>query len=206
VTPRELADRLARGLAVSDAELDAIYPDWARRLSRLHWTPIAVALRVARWLVTTPGDRILDVGAGVGKLAVVGALVTDGHFVGVEQRAAMVEAVSAAARGLGARRARFVHGDMASLDWRAFSGFYFYNPFLEDLREDGAIERTGDDRTETFDACVRLVQSRLAAAPIGTRVATFHGFGGEMPPGYAEAAQPAPAIRHLALWRKADAG
>ena len=202
MTPRELAARLGRGEDVTDEDVDAVFPAWARRLSRLHWTPIAVALRAARFLVTTPGSRVLDVGSGVGKLAVIGALATDGHFVGVEQRVAMVEAANAAARGLGARRARFVHADMASLDWRAFAGFYLYNPFLEDLREDGAVERTGDDRTERFDACVRLVQARLAAAPIGTRVATFHGFGGDLPPGYREVAQSGAAIRHLRLWRK----
>jgi SAM-dependent methyltransferase len=200
--PRQLAERLARGLHVDDDELDALFPVWARALSRLHWTPIEVARRAARWLVTSPGSRILDIGAGVGKFALVGALVTDGQFVGVEQRPAMVAVATAAGRGLGARRARFVTGDMASLDWQAFTGFYLYNPFLEDLREEGPLERTGDDRSDAFTACVRLVQDRLARAPVGTRVATFHGFGGELPPGYREEPQPAPAIKHLALWRK----
>jgi len=199
--PRELAGRLACGFDVEDHELDGLFPEWARRRSRLHWTPIAVARRAARWLVTGPRSRVLDVGAGVGKFALVGALVTEGSFVGVEQRQEMVDVALAAARGLGARRASFVHGDMADLDWSSFDGVYLYNPFLEDLRDDGPLDRTGDDRADTFTAYVRLVQERLAAAPVGTRVATFHGFGGELPPGYHEEPQPTP-IRDLSLWRK----
>ena len=63
---RELRDALARREAVSDAELDQVFPEELRDRTHLHWTPIAVAVRAAALLAPTPGARILDVGFGWG--------------------------------------------------------------------------------------------------------------------------------------------
>src|SRR5690349_287701 len=132
--PSTLGALLRRGHELDDDEFDEVYPDWGRRMSHVHWTPVAVARCAAQWLVARPGTRVLDVGSGVGKFAIVGSLVTEGVFYGIEQRKHLVDAAQAAARGLRAKSVHFLHGDMTTLDWQLFDAFYLYNPFQEDMR------------------------------------------------------------------------
>ena len=198
--PKAIAARLRRGLDLDDDDFDRLYPDWGRRFSRLHWTPVAIARRAAQWLVARPGTRVLDVGAGVGKFALVGSLVTDGIFYGIEQRKHFVDAAQAVARGIGAKRAHFLHGNMMALDWGMFDAFYLYNPFLEDLESFEPRDNTSDVKRDFLGAYIDFVQQRLLRAPVGTRVVTFHGFGGDLPSCYQRQPQNAAAIEDLELW------
>src|SRR4051812_11881562 len=54
-------------VTMSDAAFDQVLPAWAQLVSKVHWTPLAVARRAAELLVRDPESRILDVGSGVGK-------------------------------------------------------------------------------------------------------------------------------------------
>lgn len=176
-----LRDALARNAPVTDAELDVVFPDELRERSAIHWTPIEVALRVAELL--GPARKILDVGCGVGKLCVVGAAVSDAEWWGVEQDVSQVVAARHAAWQLGVDDlARFVHGDGTRLSWDDYDGIYFYNPFTTLMLSDGASAFV---RYATIQRTLRRVEARLAALRPGTRVVTYHGFGGRLPPGYA---------------------
>ena len=86
----ELVEADAR--SIEDEKFDQIYPPRIRELSRLYWTPIRVAAEAAKLLVTTPGTRVLDVGCGPAKFCLVGASLTQGVFIGVEQREDLVVA------------------------------------------------------------------------------------------------------------------
>ena len=198
-----MLDPLRRGVLVDDACFDQLFPSWARHLSYAHWTPVAVAARAAGWLAWKPGARVLDVGAGVGKLCLVGALVTDGHWSGVEQCSLFVHAARAAAARLALQRTRFVHGNMMALAWRSFDAFYLYNPFADSI--DALAEPNGGPlgvSAHVFDAYVRFVGERLDEARAGTRVATFHGFGGEVPPSYRLDGEGEGELAGLSLWVK----
>ena len=72
---------------LTDEEFDLIFPLEIRRKSATHFTPIKIAKAAAQFLATEPNIRILDVGSGAGKFCFVGALTTNAHFTGVEQRA-----------------------------------------------------------------------------------------------------------------------
>ena len=83
-----IRDALRRRAEVSDAELDQVFPEELRERSHLHWTPVAIALRAAALLVPEParsGVRVLDVGAGVGKMCLVGAVVTGSETLCAEE-------------------------------------------------------------------------------------------------------------------------
>jgi len=121
---------------VTDAELDALYPEAVRALAANHWTPVPVALKAAELLAPEDGMRVLDIGSGGGKLVCVGALATPSHttWCGIEHDPALVEV----ARGLAARlelgaRVTFHTGDMALIDWDDFDSLYLFNPFEADL-------------------------------------------------------------------------
>jgi len=184
-TPEAVARRLRAGEPLADDEFDGLYPGWARGLSTVHWTPVAVARRVAELLVVRPGMRVLDVGAGVGKLCLVAALTADAHFTGVEQRWRFVEAAQAVATRLGVGNASFLHRNMTTLDWSQYDAFYLYNPFAENL---GAVQSPIDSSVDLdvsyFQEYVRFVRAQLRAAAPGARVVTYHGFGGDLPAGW----------------------
>jgi SAM-dependent methyltransferase len=123
------ADALRRRRVLSDRDFDALYPEPLRFVSRTHWTPIAVAARAADLLVTAGAKQVLDVGSGIGKFCIVGALSTDGaKFTGVEQRPGLVDAATRVAGRLGANRARFLCADAIAAPFSAFDGVYMYNP------------------------------------------------------------------------------
>lgn len=177
-----IRDALARGAEVSDLAVDQLFPDELRDRSHLHWTPVEVAVRAAALLTPRPRLRILDIGSGVGKVCLVGAAVTDATWWGIEQDAVQIAAAHRAAWMLDLERTtRFVQGDGSRLSWAEFDGFYLYNPFSTLMLAPHASPFV---RYATVQSTLRRITQRLAAAPAGTRVVTYHGFGGPMPAGY----------------------
>jgi predicted RNA methylase len=193
-----IAARLGGDEIVTDDEFDAVYPTWVRRRSWVHWTPVAVARRAAAWLAPSPGARVLDVGAGVGKFCTIAALCRGARVVGVEQHADFVDVARQVAKHYGVgEQVELVAGDMSAVIWAEFDGLYLYNPFA-DGPEDGRPMRA--------TAQVRFALDQLAAARLGTRVATYHGLGADLPPSYrqvAEAAGTANDDEALHFWVKA---
>ncbi len=176
-----------------DRAIDGLVPRELRHLSRTHWTPVDIAARVVTLLCPTRDTRVLDVGAGVGKLCAVGALSTFGMWCGVEQHVELVAAAHRLSRVLGVDgRTRFVHGDAFALDWDDYDALYLYNPFQIPLF----------DAATDFDGQVARVERRLAALRRGVRVVTLHGFGGVMPPSYELVYhEHVPQVAHdLVLW------
>ncbi len=184
---------------VDDPVFDRLYPDHVRRLSRVHWTPVSVALRAAALLAPEAGMQVLDVGAGPGKLCCIGALGHGGSWHGIELNPTLVAAATAVAVRLEVvDRTSFQAGDMQQLDWDRFDSLYFYNPF-ESLLFGGPVD---DDRWAVFADQVARTEERLSALSTGTRVVTFHGFGGEMPSSFALTFMESVGDGELALWIK----
>lgn len=202
--PEVVVNALRYQKVVSDRAFDAIYPEPVRERSLQYWTRVDVARRAAELLVTDASTRVLDVGSGAGKFCFVGALTTPGHFTGVEQRCHLVEVARTIARHYGASRATYVHGDMRQVDWREFDAFYFFNPFAEncfrgDERFDDSVVLTPERR----EIDLRDAIAALARAPLGTRVATYHGLGCDLPKSYERVVQEMAGAGLLELWIQA---
>ena len=197
----QIREVLRSGAGLDDQTFDHLYATGVRARSEVFWTPVAVALRAAALLAPASHLRILDVGAGPGKLCCVGALATDAWWHGIERDPSLVAVARSTARTLEvASRASFICGDMSDVDWAAFDGLYLYNPFEAALYVDDLTERS--DRWIAFDEQVERAEQRLAEMPAGTRVVTYHGFGGEMPDGYTLASREPMGTDYLALWIK----
>ena len=171
----------------------------------VHFTPMAVARQAARWLAPRPGMRVLDVGAGPGKFCLVAAReVPEATFVGVEIRPHLVRTARKLASRAGVQNVSFLEGDALELDWSRYDAFYFYNPFAEQLHEAAfVLDRTLSLEPSRFLAYVTGARQRLAAAPIGTRVATYHSFGAPAPQGYDLIGSQRIGTEPLELWIKA---
>ena len=183
---------------MDDTRFDRLYPSELRFRSWLHWTSVEVAQRVCALLAPCPGSKILDVGSGVGKVCLVGALTTESKWFGVEREPALVGAANGAATQLGVEsNAQFILGEMTAVNWSVFDGFYLFNPFAETLFMSG---RDPDERRDLYRANIGFVARQLATTEVGTRVVTYHGFGGEMPDCF-ELAHREPALEdELCLW------
>lgn len=202
---RALGTQLREKRLVIDSVFDDVYPLDVRAVSSSFWTPVSVALRAAELLVTGKKDRILDIGSGVGKFCIVGAASTRVSFVGIEQRARFVLVAEDARRQVGARTARFIKGNFDTVDITDFDGVYFFNPFEENLW--GADTRLDDSvelSDERYHSDIETAKALLERARIGTRVVTYHGFGGDMPDCYELALSEKQHTDKLDLWIKRD--
>jgi SAM-dependent methyltransferase len=206
---RRMQQRIVMAVHLGDASIEDVafderLPMALQMKSAIHFTPVDVARRAAALLAPNAGMTVLDVGAGAGKFCLTAAhAIPDVTFVGVEQRGYLVRVATRLASELRLANVRFVHGDAFDLDWSGFDAFYLYNPFAEHLLEKAFVL---DDKIERDPICfagyVEAVRDRLADARAGTRVVTYHGFGGALPSCYGVAADYAIGSDRVELWIK----
>lgn len=169
---------------LDDDEFDRLYPAQIQRLSPRHWTPVKVARKAAKFLVQTPGVRVLDIGCGPGKFCAVGALVTEGYFTGIEQREHLVTIAREMIRSQNIPRVEIIHGNVMDLRFSDYDAFYLYNPFQENILPSMKIDSKVEMEPELYTAYTEYVERQLAAAPLGTRVVTYMSQCEEIPSCY----------------------
>jgi hypothetical protein len=179
-----MVEQLKAGARVLDSEFDDIYPNQVRKFSSTHWSPVGAIQRVVGLLQINSQSRLLDIGSGAGKFCVVGSLISQGSFTGIEQRGWLVKESERCSEALGAQRAIFLHGNALDIDWSFFNCFYLYNPFFEQVDPALRIDQFGYKGEPGFRRMVSIVQQKLEVLPAETKVVTFHGFGGGLPPSY----------------------
>jgi SAM-dependent methyltransferase len=198
---RRVLAALASGKAVTDIAFDRVYPERIRKISSKFWTPVTVARRVGKLFAAHGARRVLDVGAGVGKLCIVAALDTELELVGIEHRKSLVEIAKDVIDTYSIPRVTMIHGTLDDVDLDAFDGFYLYNPF----EEAALAPAEWADRTMTLSPDearrdVARMESFFSAARKGTCVVTYHGFGGAMPEGFVHLAGETRGTAFLRLW------
>lgn len=198
-----VASALKSGCPVADGVFDRMFPEDLRFISFQHWTPVQVARRASQLLVEAGARRILDVGSGPGKFCIVGALTTNASFTGIERRSSLVEVARQAADRSGADRAFFFRANALRFPFDYFDGFYFYNPFYEQLNPGLLqIDEANAHSAVLFRRCVLTTREKLARMPKGTAVVTYHGYGGSMAPGYCRVHEENAGDGILCLWTK----
>lgn len=192
--------QLKSGLKVEDKDFDAIYQKRIRMLSKIHFTPVAVALAAAKFLVAKPKAKVLDIGSGAGKFCMVGASCTNGFFIGVEQRLYLYNISESLSKQHSLNNTHFIHGNIVEVELRQFDAIYFYNSFYENLFQVGSIDNTVDLDVELYDLYTSYLREQLETMPIGTRLATYFSFMDEVPSSYQ--IHSTEFDRKLKLWEK----
>lgn len=195
--------KLARSMEVEDTYFDRIYPEIIQSKSKLHWTPIPVVDRAVELLTQNqPGIKIMDAGSGVGKFCMVGAILSRARFFGVEHRPHFVQLCQKLIQHYRIPRVTFLMQDLADLDWTQFQGIYLYNPFQEYKTRYQKIDATMPLEAGDFDRYVNFTREKLKQMPFGTRVVTYHGFGGRFPSSYVRTSQEFCYRGVLECWKK----
>ena len=202
ITVKDLAIKIRLGHKVTDGTFDSLYPPSIQTLSETHWTPLQTAKRAASLLAVDQTTRVLDVGSGCGKFCIIGALTTRAWFFGIEQREYLFNVSRNTAVRLGAERVSFFLGNMVNLDWSSFNAFYLFNPFYENKLKLIRIDETIPLKQEFYNTYVETVKAKLGAAKAGTRVVTYHGFGGDLPPDFQLIRKEPAGNSCLELWVK----
>ena len=203
VTPVVLQDEgVVRPVFEQDALFDEQFPRYVRERSSQYWTPVAVAARAAALFRERGAGRILDVGCGPGKFCLVaGCLQPELEVYGIEQRSRLVRLGSGLARRLNARNVRFSVGDVTSMSWDYYDGFYFFNPFSENImRPSDQFDDKVPLSTVRFGTELLLVESLLDQAPVGTTLVTYFGLGGPIPASYELVADECAGADRLRTW------
>jgi SAM-dependent methyltransferase len=191
-----------------DHAFDLVYPPDIRALSGRFWTPVEVARAAVRLFREAGVRRVLDVGAGVGKFALVAAAsAPEIGFEGIEQRPRLVRLARLAAWRLRITNAKVAFGDATRFAaWRGFDGLYFFNPFAENLfTAPDHIDDCVELSRERFLAEALRVEVALRSAALGTAVVTYFGLGGRIPSCYELVRSERARTDCLRLWAKVRA-
>ncbi len=197
-------EKFKRGEYLSNHVFESIYPDSLLEIAAVHWTPLHVARRAVEFLVGKDGKstRVLDVGSGIGKVCLIGALTTDSDFTGIEKREYFARFANALSKDQSISNARCIHGEMAALDWNDFDSFYLFNPFYENRNPTLRIDRLVCLSEGRYQQLIEVVEAKLKDLRPGTRVVTYHGFGGKFPDSYSLEASEFLDNGSLDLWVK----
>lgn len=190
-TPRALTAALRAGEEVRDQDFDRLAAGSARIPgTSAEATPLAVGARALQMLTDGEPLRVLDAGAGTGKLCIVGALTTPALFTGIERQLPLVRAARAAALRFGALRTTFLHGSVEYLELDVFDAIYLFD----------TPSGHNPPRDEDSCSCMALTWRHLARARPRTRVVRYRG---ELdPPGCALVRREDTGMGELALFVK----
>lgn len=170
---------------VSDTEFNQLYPPAIRLLAQRHWTPLHIVKSAAKFLAVEDGDRILDIGSGIGKFCLGAAYYNPTAFYyGVEQRADLVQHAESATNSLVLQNVSFIHENFTRLDCSSYDHFYFYNSFYENLIVIDKIDNSISCSQELYNYYSRYLFRQLEKKPSGTRLATYHNFKDIVPPSF----------------------
>lgn len=187
-----------------DRAFDRHLPDDLRVRSALHFTPRYVAVRAAAWIDEADIRTVVDIGSGAGKFCVAAALAGRATYVGLEQRARLVEASRELALHFGLEhRVRFVHGTFGFTCLPSAEAYYMYNPFGENLfGPQSQIDEDVELCESRYHRDVEATERTLAALPLGTFLITYNGFGGTVPASFRRVRIARDLPNALEMWEK----
>lgn len=201
---KRIKDDFRASKHVSNSRFDSFFPDNIRKISSRHWTPVEVCLEVVKLLGTSPRMKILDIGSGCGKFCLVSALAfPDLQLTGIEQRPHLVTVAQNLATEFNVTNTNFILGNMMDIVWNEFDEFYLFNPFYENtLMPSDRIDLTIPTSQVLYELYLDTVLEKLKGLKKGSRVVTYHGFGGTFPTEFDLSIKAPCGTSYLELWIK----
>ncbi len=127
----ERDDAVERLLGIRDPPVEATRPEGD--LIGYAASGIAPIVRAVLDVPITPDDVFMDLGAGLGKVAMAVHLLTGARTRGVERRPELVSRASEMSENLGLKDVTFVEGDAREADISDANVFFLYLPFTGEV-------------------------------------------------------------------------
>jgi hypothetical protein len=149
-------------------------------------TPARHIFHFINRVALTEQDSLIDLGSGLGHVALVASICTSARCMGIELQPSYVECARKSTHSLKLANARFIQGDARAADLSQGTVFYLYTPFvgtilrdvLRLLREEATCREI---RIATFGPCTRIVAEEQWLSINGpltpARIAIFHSRG-----------------------------
>jgi ubiquinone/menaquinone biosynthesis C-methylase UbiE len=169
---------------IKDNVFDDLFSDELKDVAEIHFSPIEVVRKAAQYLVKKKGDRILDIGSGAGKFCMIGSVVTDGFFTGVEQRKHLHDLANSISERHNLTNLMFINANIIDIPFQDFDGFYLFNPFYENINPIGKMDDLVELKRVLYDEYSLYVNLQLASKPIGTKLVTYFSYLTEIPDSY----------------------
>lgn len=192
--------QLRAGFDLEDSTFDTIFPRSWKALCEIHFTPVKVAKRAARYLVDSSRTKVLDIGSGAGKFCMIGAACTEGFFIGVEQRPHLHQVAKRISRQHGLNSTCFIHSNIIHIDFNPFDSFFIFNPFFENKLPGNPMDATVRLSRELYFDYSQYVKIQLDKMPPNTKLATYYSYGDEIPESYR--LKKRSGIDKLLFWQK----
>jgi cyclopropane fatty-acyl-phospholipid synthase-like methyltransferase len=157
----------------TDPSFDALFPKEIQKHSFIHWTPVEIFETALEWLELNAVSQLLDIGSGSGKFCALAGMRSKGAVTGVEFRPDLVKVAKKTAKKLKLSNVSFINADVTTIDFTAFTHFYYYNPFCEFLAEFDHIDDSISFDREAFRKYEDYVIHQYELLPIGTKVVTY---------------------------------
>ncbi len=158
---------------LDDKQFDALYPKRIQKHSFIHWTPMEIMETTIDWLKLNQNSRVLDIGSGVGKFCLLGAMRSKAQFTGVEKRGDLVEIAEKVKNQLQLENVTFRNDDIVNVPFEDYTAFYYYNPFCEYIAEFDRVDDTITYDPDTYRYYEDYVIDQLDLLPVKTRVVTY---------------------------------
>lgn len=168
-------------LDLSEESFNSLLPENLQIVSRIYFTPIYVARIAAQWLTENGRKRVLDIGAGIGKFCIAGAINSDSEFYGIEYRPSLAKLANELIKRFDIRNAVVYEGDVVETDFENFDAFYMYNPFFENLAHAKRLNNEVELTHALYAYYFNHTERKLDKTKSGTRLVTFHGNNFEVP-------------------------
>ena len=183
----DAADELAAGLFHSDRPPQ---PWEGSDSEMIHYepTPVSALLELVDRVPLTGADRFVDIGSGLGQVALLVHLLTGVEAIGLEVLPTYVDHARSEAARLGVGRVAFRQGDARSADLCRGTVYFLYSPFQGEMLRTviGRLRREACERRLTicsFGPCTAQIaaESWLTGEDEGTghefRLGIFHSGG-----------------------------
>lgn len=156
-------------------------PLYLQQRSKRFLTPISIAQMATEWLTEDGKKRILDIGAGVGKFCIAGAMYSDSHFFGIEYRPSLAKIANELIIKYELDNAIIQCGDVTEIDFNDFDAFYMYNPFFENLVPTLRLNNEVELMMSLYTYYYKHTEKKLNNIKSGSRLVTYHGNNFEIP-------------------------
>jgi hypothetical protein len=183
---------------LTEESIRKLLPEYLQRASKTHFTTLHIASMATEWLTEDGHKNILDIGAGIGKFCIAGAMESKSMFTGIEYRESLVKIAQELISHFGLKNVVVKQGNIIHFDFSPYNAFYLYNSFYENIQ----VNKRLNDEMPLSDALHKTYQEytrkQLDLCKPGTRLVTFHGDNDEVPDSFAKVKES--KDKYLKLW------